>query len=350
MLRPRTSSVLNSIVRRYIETAQPVSSSAVLSEIGLNVCSATIRNEMALLEDEGYIGRPHHAAGSVPLDKGYRYYVGNLVHIGLPVVEQMLIKHLFHQVEDEIEEWMELAGSLLAQQVKGLALVTRPAAPSARFKHLELISLQPNLALLVMVLEGARVKQQLVNLEIPMSQQELSVASGKLTERLKGKNVNRIEADAENQEGLEKSVTEAITRLMHAETREGQQESYIDGLPYLLSQPEFSRGDNLGAILTLVEQKRLAKMMNLSGAPGYRVNVVIGQENESRDARDFSLVLSRYGIADEFSGTIGVFGPTRMHYEKAIALVGYLSLIMSKLVAELYGKEVTGRDNNQEQN
>ncbi|MBN1369715.1 MAG: heat-inducible transcription repressor HrcA [Dehalococcoidaceae bacterium] len=350
MLRPRTSSVLNSIVRRYIETALPVSSSAVLSEIGLNVCSATIRNEMALLEEEGYIGRPHHAAGSVPLDKGYRYYVGNLAHIGLPVVEQMLINHLFHQVEDEIEEWMELAGSLLAQQVKSLALVTRPAAPSARFKHLELISLQPNLALLVMVLEGARVKQQLVNLEMPMSQQELSAASGKLTERLKGKNVNRIEADAEKQEGLEKSVIEAITRLMHAETRESQQESYIDGLPYLLGQPEFSRGDNLGTILSLVEQKRLAKLMNLSGTPGYRVNVVIGQENESRDARDFSLVLSRYGIADEFSGTIGVFGPTRMHYEKAIALVGYLSLIMSKLVAELYGKEVAEQDNNPEQN
>jgi len=350
MLRPRTSSVLNSIVRRYIETAQPVSSSAVLSEIGLNVCSATIRNEMALLEDEGYISRPHHAAGSVPLDKGYRYYVGNLANIGLPIVEQLLINHLFHQVEDEIEEWMELAGSLLAQQVKGLALVTRPAAPAARFKHLELISLQPNLALLVMVLEGARVKQQLVNLETPMLQQELSAASGKLTERLKGKNLSRIEAEAENQDGLEKSVIEAIARLMRSETSKNQQESYIDGLPYLLSQPEFSRGDNLGAILSLVEQKRLAKLMNLSGTSSYRVNVVIGQENESRDARDFSLVLSRYGVANEFTGTIGVFGPTRMQYEKAIALVGYLSLVMSKLVAELYGKEVAEQDNCPEQN
>ncbi len=232
MLRPRASRVLDSIVRRYIETAQPVSSSAVLSEIGINVCSATIRNEMVALEDAGYISRPHHAAGSIPLDKGYRYYVGNLANIGLPVVEQMLINHLFHQVEDEIEEWMELAGSVLARQVRSLAMVTRPTAPATKFKHLELISLQPYLALLVLVLDGARVKQQLVNLEHILEQKELSALADHLSRQLKGRKSSQIEAEFKPSNALESAVVEIVTRLMSSESNLEQQQAYIDGLHY----------------------------------------------------------------------------------------------------------------------
>ncbi len=344
MLRPRTARVLNSIVGQYIETASPVSSAAVLSDIGLNVSSATIRNEMALLEDEGYIARPHHAAGSVPLDKGYRYHVGTLAKIRLPVVEQMLINHLFHQVEDEIEEWMELAGSFLAQQMRSLAMVTRSAAPATRFKHMELISLQPMLALIILVLEGARVKQQLVNLDEAMAQEQLSEIAANLSSAFKGKNSTQLEQMGIELTSVEKKVSMVVSHLMQSETRRSSSQSYIDGLPYLLSQPEFNRGENLNTILNLVEQKKLTGLMHTPGLSGYQVNVVIGRENQLEDVQEFSLVLANYGIPDEFSGTIGVFGPTRMQYQKAIALVGYMSLIMSKMVADLYGNELTGFD------
>ncbi len=346
MLRSRTAHVLNSIVSQYIKTALPVSSTAVLSEIGLNVSSATIRNEMALLEEEGYISRPHHAAGSVPLDKGYRYHVGTLAKIRVPVVEQMLINHLFHQVEDEIEEWMELAGSFLAQQVRSLSMVTRPAAPATKFKHLELISLQPMLALIVLVLEGARVKQQLFNLDQAMTQEELSEIAANLSRLFKGKNNNQVDRKVKKLASISQKVGLVVSRLMQAEARQSRNESYIDGLPYLLSQPEFNRGEKLSAILDLVEQKKLPGLMRLPGLSDYRVNVVIGQENQSEDVQDFSLVLANYGVPEEFSGTIGVFGPTRMRYERAIALVGYLSLVMSKMMAELYGSELTGLSGN----
>ncbi len=339
MLKPRTAQVLSSIVKQYIETAMPVSSASVLADIGLNVCSATIRNEMVFLEEEGYIVRPHHAAGSIPVDKAYRYYVGTLDRVGLPVVEQLLISHLFHQVEDEIEEWMELTGSLLAKQMRNLALVTRPVAPATRFKHLELISLQPLLALVILVLEGARVKQQLISLESSASQEELSTLADRLSKLLKGKSVRQIKLLGEKLTS-EKPVIEAVIHLMEAEARKDEQSSYIDGLPYLLSQPEFASGEKLSSILSLVEQKRLTRIMNTASPTGSSVNVVIGEENQSEEAKDFSLVLSHYGIADEFTGTIGIFGPTRMQYEKAIAMVGYLSLVMSKLVAELYGRRL----------
>lgn len=350
MLRARAASVLNSIVRQYIETAVPVSSSAVLDSVDLGVCSATIRNEMAALEEEGYISRPHHAAGSIPLDKGYRYYVGSLAYVGLPVVEQLLINHLFHQVEDEIEEWMNLACTLLAKQVQSIAMVTRPTAPATRFKHMELISLQPRLSLLVLVLEGARVKQQLLSLDKTMTQEELSYVAGRLSNLYKGKKTGQIPVSSQELNPAEKTVTDVIVRLMEAESRQDQKESFIDGLPYLLSQPEFRRGENLGNVLNLVEQKRLNELMKAARASGHRVDVVIGQENQAEDARDFSLVICRYGVMDEFTGTIGVVGPKRMQYSKAIALVGYLSLVMSKLIAELYGRELPGSGNPNESN
>ena len=106
MLRPREELILSSIIRQYISRAVPVSSSSVLDECGLDVSSATVRNDVARLEEEGYILRPHHAAGSMPSDKGYRFYVGSLKGIELPVEDQFLINHLFHQVEDKLEEWL----------------------------------------------------------------------------------------------------------------------------------------------------------------------------------------------------------------------------------------------------
>ena len=109
MLQDRTATVLKSITRQYISRAVPVSSASVVGDCGLDVSSATIRNEMACLEDDGYIIRPHHAAGSIPSDKGYRYYVGTLSDVELPVAEQRLISHLFHQVEEKLEEYVQHA-------------------------------------------------------------------------------------------------------------------------------------------------------------------------------------------------------------------------------------------------
>ncbi len=340
MLRARPAIVLNSIVSQYIKTAKPVSSAAVLAGVDLGVSSATVRNEMATLEEAGYISRPHHAAGSVPMDKGYRYYVGSLEHIGLPVVEQMLIQHMFHQVEDAIEEWMALAGALLAQRMRNVAMITRPAAPNTMFKHMELISLQPNLALLVLVLEGARVKQQLLSLDKSMSQEELSDIANKMTERCKGKKTGEIVSKDQSLNSVEMLVIETIIRLMEAEARPEQKAPFVDGLPYLLNQPEFSQGEKLSNILSLVERKRLTKLIDAVSRSVKNVDVIIGQEHEAEDAHDFSVVMSQYGVPGEFTGTIGVIGPKRMQYSKAIALVGYLSLVMSKLVADLYGRKL----------
>jgi len=181
MLSPRAETILNSIVNQYIVKAVPVPSQNIKDDYELGVSSATVRNEMARLEQEGYITRPHPSAGSIPSDKGYRYYVESLSDIQLPLAEQRLISHLFHQVEErQMEEWLRLAATLMARLAQNLAVVTMPKPISCHFKYLELVALQNSLALIVLVLHGTKLRQQLVTFDQVMSQAGLTAIANKL--------------------------------------------------------------------------------------------------------------------------------------------------------------------------
>ena len=341
MLYPRTATVLNSIIRQYISRAVPVSSASVVSDCGLDVSSATIRNEMVCLEDDGYIIRPHHAAGSIPSDKGYRYYVATLSDVELPVAEQRLISHLFHQVEEKLEEWLGLAVTLLAQRVQNVAVVTMPKPPACRFKHLELVSLQDYLALVVLVLYGAVLRQQLVNFEQPMSQAELTAVASRLGDAYSGLSSSQIMTKDVELSPAEQKITDCLLKIMEAEDERGYEEPYLDGLHYLMNQPEFNTGQRMVDLVGLVEQRKLVEVMVPDDLVSYGVQVVIGKENKAEVIQDYSVVISHYGLPDEAVGTIGVVGPTRMPYARAISAIGYMASMMSGLVAELYGRELS---------
>jgi heat-inducible transcriptional repressor len=337
MLRPREELILSSIIRQYITRALPVSSSSVLDECGLDVSSATVRNDVARLEEEGYISRPHHAAGSVPSDKGYRHYVGSLKGVELPVEEQFLINHLFHQVEDKLEEWLNLAVTLLAQQVKNVAVVTTPRPAAAKFKHMELVSIQPQLALAVLVLHGAKVRQQLVNFEEPTTQEALTRMAAHLNKLFAAQSAAQIEPKMEVLSPEEKRAAEHIMHMMQAEDAQGGQELFLEGWHFLINQPEFSQGPRLVNLINLAEQKKLAELMRPENPSEHGVRVIIGHENQDEAVQDCSLVISRYGLPDEPLGSIAVVGPTRMEYERTIAVISYVSSLISLLVTELYG-------------
>ena len=181
MLSPRTETILKSIVGQYIARAAPVPSQSLMRDYGLEVSSATIRNEMARLERDGYITRPHPSAGGVPSNRGYRYYVESLEDVELPLTQQYLVDHVFHQVETKLEEWLRLAATLLAHLTHNMAMVVMPRATRCQFKHLELVSLQPSTALLILVMHGARLRQQLVSFDQDITQAQLTAISNKLT-------------------------------------------------------------------------------------------------------------------------------------------------------------------------
>jgi len=337
MLYPRTATILNSIARQYISRALPVSSTSVVNDCGLAVSSATIRSEMTRLEEGGYIFRPHHAAGSIPSDKGYRYYVGTLKNIELPLAEQRLISHLFHQIEKEMEEWLNLAVTLIAQRVQNIAIVTVPRPAAGQLKHFELVLLHDNLALVVLVLRGARVRQQLLTFDQVMAQADLAVIANKLNTAYSGLTGSQIRIKKVALSPVEQQVTDCLLEMMKAEDKQQHEELYTDGLHFMLNQPEFSHSQRMLTLMELVEQKRLAEVIVPESLVNSGVQVTIGRENKAEVIQDLSVVTCRYGLPDEAVGTIGVIGPTRMPYAHAISTIGYLSLLMSGLVAELYG-------------
>jgi len=339
MLPPRTETILKSIVEQYITRAIPVPSQSIINDYELGVSAATIRNEMAHLEQGGYITRRHSSAGSIPSDKGYRYYVESLTDIKLPLAEQRLISHLFHQVETELAEWLSLATTVIARLAQNLAIVTMPKPVDCQFKHLQLIALQDSLALVILVLRGARVKQQLITFDQVISQPGLTAIANKLNVAYSGLSHQQILAKGMGLSPTEQQVTDCLLKIMEAEDEQGYEEPYLNGLHFMLSQPEFAHSQRMLALMELAEHRNLLRIIVPQGLSSRWVQVVIGKENKAEVIHDYSVVISRYGLPEEAVGTIGVLGPTRMPYAHTISVVSYLSTVLSGLVAELYGRE-----------
>jgi heat-inducible transcriptional repressor len=340
MLSPRMEIILRSIVGQYIIKASPVPSHSLTETNELGVSSATIRNEMLHLEHEGYITRPHPSAGGVPLDKGYRSYVASLGDVKVPPEEQRLINHLFHQIELELDAWLDLAATVTAQKAQNMALISKPRPEASQFKRLDLVSLQDFLALVVVVLRGAKVRQQLIAFEDTVTQAELTVLAERLSDTYTGLTALQISAKSSGMESSERRVTDSVIKLIETEDNLERDESYFDGLHFTLNQPEFTHNSWLTKpLMELIEQRSLLKNIAPSRSAEKGVQVIIGTENKSEALRDYSVVISRYGLPDEAEGTICVIGPTRMPYARTIATVSFLSGVLSGLIAKLYGGE-----------
>jgi heat-inducible transcriptional repressor len=343
MLSPRTETILNSIVTQYIAQARPVPSQSITRDYGLGVSPATVRNEMAKLEQEGYIIRRHPSAGSIPSDRGYRYYVESLSNIELPLTEQRLISHLFYQIERKLEEWLSLTATLVAQLVQNMSIVTMPRLANCRFKHLELVILKAPLILVVLVLRGARVKRELLTLDQPASQSELTITANKLNTTYSGLTSSQISAKGAGLLPVEQQITNCLIDIMQAEDKQQHEEICLNGLHFMLNQPEFIQSQRMSALVELIEQRNLLEIIVPQGLRSQGVQVIIGKENKAEVIQDHSVVISQYGLPEEAIGTIGVVGPTRMPYARTISTISYLSSVLSELVAELYGKEVPAR-------
>ena len=337
MLTERREQILKVIVSEYISTRLPVSSDSVARK-GLGVSPATIRNEMIELEEEGYLSQPYTSTGRIPSDRGYRHYIESLMdEVQLSAVEQHHIRYQFYQVEGEVEEWARLAAAILSRLVHNVAIVTMPKPSQARLKHLALVSLQEFLVLLVLVIREAKLRQQVLTLETAAYQEELSAVARRLTTNFTGLTHSQISALNLQLSPLEDQVMRAAVQIMEAEEKEAFDEPCIDGVRHILGQPEFSASSELPAIVELFEQKNVLKSMLPRVLTGDGVRVVIGSENKERAIRGCSVIITRYGIPGEVGGAIGVMGPTRMEYDRAIPTVCFLSSVMSELVCDLYG-------------
>jgi len=335
-LTERQKTLLLLIIRDYIESAQPVGSKRLVEHYRINLSSATIRNEMAALTEMGYLRQPHTSAGRVPTEEGYRYFVSQMMNQAeLPESVQATISHQFHQSQPDVDQWMTLAASILAHQSQGVSVVTAPHADKAKYKHVELISTQGRQVLMVLVMVGGEVNQQILTLAESVSQERLSQSASRLNGLFAGLAVDAIAALPARSDALDQDILILIVQAMRRTADRASGEIYTDGLSNVLSEPEFAESDEARRALRLFEksstlQDLLVRTTTNSNIGG--LQVLIGGEGEWEELRQCSIVLARYGVPGLATGTLGVLGPMRMAYAKTIPTVRFVAGLLSDLV------------------
>jgi len=336
-LSPRRGHILRIIVGDYVEHVAPVGSEHVARNHTLGVSPATIRNDMAALEDDGYIAQPHTSAGRIPSDKGYRYFVEMLMEqVELPAEAQEQVWTGLH-AEADLEDWTKVGSVMLAQLAQSMSVITTARATTAKVKHVELVSVQETVALLILVLQEGRVRQQLLHLDTPMTQDELSALSRRVSQNAAGMQAPQVLALAEAAGGLEDQVLRTAAKVMEAEDAPRPDDVHFGGVKSLVQEPEFGSNQRLRTLMEFLDDREfLLGLLSKLSSPT-EAKVVIGQENPEESLRDFSLVVAPYGKPGELAGTIAVLGPTRMRYGNAFAAVRYVSQSMTELMNQHYG-------------
>lgn len=349
-LSPRKEAILRALVEEYIRTAEPVASKQLSDQLaqihGPGYASATVRNELAVLEEEGLIFQPHVSAGRVPTDLGYRYFVERLMgESRVALEEQRLIRHQFYQVQHQLDEWVRLTASVMAQALQSAAIITPPRGTSARLKHFELLSLSDSVALIVVVLDDGTVRQERLLLDVPATQEELSRLSKRFNETFRGKSARRVahwtEREADTFGPNERIVLDALARMLSQLDLLTPDAFYHDGIVQLLQRDEFAHAqpERIRKVVEVLERNRFLPAIAPQVMDSEGVQVIIGAENEADELKDMSVVVSRYGVRGQVGGMLGVVGPTRMQYGRAIAVVRYMTEMLNDLLSELYGVE-----------
>lgn len=348
-LTSRQQLILGLVVREYIASetenqdgtrrVQPIGSKMLVERYHLDLSSATIRSELAKLEEQGFLTHPHTSAGRIPTDSGYRYFVETLMgDTELPPEERRTITHQFHQARLDLDQWMKLATSVLARTSGGAAIITPPRAAEARLKHLQLISTQGRLVLLILVFMDGAIKQEMLTLADPLAQADLDGVSTRFNALFNNRTVAKIKAHRSDLSSLETDVLNRVIDIMSRADQWAAADVYRDGLSEVLRKPEFEAREAAEGLLKVFEERSLLEdVLGTALNPSMSgVQVVIGSEGRWAELRDCSLVLSRYGIPDRATGALGVVGPTRMPYGRTISAVQYVSVLMTNLISDIF--------------
>ncbi len=335
VLTERKSRILNLIVSDYIRRAAPIASEMIARHGNLDVSPATIRNDVIELEQDGYITRPHTSSGSVPLDKGYRFYVESVTSAPndlIPMEVQESIRSQLIEVERNLEDWTKVGAAMLAGLVGTMSIATFPKALESRVTHVELVGLQDFLALMIVVFQQAGLRRQLIRLKKNLKPDELKTTANKVSHILKGRTWQETETLDLQLSSLEEEMVESVVAMLKQEDRINSRDHYLDGLSYLLEEPEFSGGEQVRALVAAVEDGSLAQAILDEAPNGGVVRVVIGEEARGHMLRPLSVVIGQYEVAGEAVGAVGAVGPVRMEYTKTIAGVELMTSVMRSMV------------------
>lgn len=341
VLTDRQQSILHCIVIDHIKTANPIASESIANRHDLGISSATIRNDVAKLEEAGYITRPHLSAGSIPLDSGYRSYVEHFFSTTRNRSHRFsgFTSHFRQKITDseiDLDSRTQIAASIISRILGTLALVTFPKSNQSKIRHLELVYLNNSMGMLIVVLDHAKITKRIIKLSSNLTRSTFDSAFNKVKDiciGLRKKQLTKlIKSDMLNLENL---LLREIFSIMNREEREAGSDHYLYGLKNILAQPEFADRSKGYSIVEAVEDGRLAEAV-VSQSPKLGVlEIRIGRENKGDFLWPLSVIMTEYGIVGESVGFLGVIGPTRMDYTKAITIVDEASKVMSKMVEEV---------------
>ena len=339
-LDERKIKILKAIIKDYILTGEPVGSRTISKKYELGVSSATIRNEMSDLEDRGFIIQPHTSAGRIPSDKGYRLYVDKLMEYetiedkGLKLFERIL-----EQKINQIDELMKEVAKLLSSFTNYTSMVSSPHIKKTKLKHLQLIPLDTRSVMLIIVTDANIVTNNVIRMDIPADYDTLNVLSNMLNESLKGLTIEEINLPLIQKLKVKMGiygeiVSSILDAIDHTIQMKDTPEIYLSGTMNILNFPEFEDLVKAKQLFhTLEEKELLASLLAKVTTDG--IKVTIGEENEIDEMKHCSIVTASYDIDGKTVGTIGVIGPTRMEYSKAVSVLSYISKNLDKLLRKI---------------
>ncbi len=337
-LDERKTKILQAIIRNYLETGEPVGSRTISKYTDLNLSSATIRNEMADLEEMGYILQPHTSAGRIPSDKGYRFYVDALMEEKEREVVEM--KEMLVERQDKMETLLKQVAKLLAQNTQYATMISAPQTQRNKVKFIQLSRVDDNQILAVIVVEGNVIKNNILSVEGGLTDETLLKLNILLNTNLNGLSLEEINlgmiAGLKQQAGIHSDiVSEVIDAVAEAIRADEDLEIYTSGANNIFRYPELADQAKASELINTFEEKQQLHELvvdTLADEKNTGIQVYIGDETPIQSMKDCSVVTATYELGDGMRGTIGIIGPKRMDYDK---VVGTLRTLQNRL-DELY--------------
>ncbi len=337
-LDERKVKILNAVIQTYLDTGEPVGSRTISKNSDLNLSSATIRNEMSDLEELGYIIQPHTSAGRIPSDKGYRFYVDQLIEQKDAEVEEF--KELMLEKTEKMEKVLRQVVKTLAVNTQYASIISAPAIRSNRVKFVQLSAVDEDHVLSVVVMDGNLVKNKMIELAEPLDNEELLKLNMLLNTNLNGLTVDdinlalitRMKGQAGEFEGI---IEEVLATVADTIEQDEELKIYTSGATNIFKYPELADSRRASEFISTFEEKDALKEL-LSGASeddtGTGIQVYIGDESHIQTMKDCSVVTATYELGEGVRGTIGIIGPKRMDYKNVMSNLNHLRRELDKVL------------------
>ena len=336
-LDERKVKILNAIIKNYLETGEPVGSRTISKYTDLNLSSATIRNEMSDLEDLGYIVQPHTSAGRIPSDKGYRFYVNNLIASKDKEVSDM--KEWMIEREEKMETLLKNVAKVLATNTQYATMISAPSVVSNKLKFVQLSAVDENQLLSVVVMDGNIVKNKIIHIDKPLDNETLLKLNMLLNTNLNGLAVDQINlaliTRLKDQAGIhDEIVSQVLDTVAETITEDEDLQVYTSGATNIFKYPELSDSKKASELLDTFEEKQslIELLAENASEEETGIQVYIGDESPISTMKDCSIVTATYELGDGVKGTIGIVGPKRMDYENVVDNIKSLKGQLDKLL------------------